>query len=166
MVPNCPVEDTRKKEDWAVKKAMMHVQAESEKENDGENDDASQSSAQKSTSRNWSYINIRRDSLLINGKTWAAGMKKNSIILDNWSTLSLFANPEMVENIRTSGKTLELATNAGTSLSNEIADVPGYSMVWFDENAIANIFGLSELKKKYRITYDLEVDDAFVVHMG
>jgi hypothetical protein len=38
-------------------------------------------------------------------------------------------------------------------------------MVWYDEAAIANIFGLSDLKKKHRITFDSEKEDAFIVHM-
>jgi hypothetical protein len=37
--------------------------------------------------------------------------------------------------------------------------------VWYDETAIANIFGLSDLKKKHRITFDSEKEDAFIVHM-
>jgi hypothetical protein len=38
-------------------------------------------------------------------------------------------------------------------------------MVWYDKTAIANIFGLSDLKKKHRITFDSEKEDAFIVHM-
>jgi hypothetical protein len=36
--------------------------------------------------------------------------------------------------------------------------------VWYDKNAIANIFGLSYLKKKHSITFDSEKEDAFIVH--
>ena len=36
--------------------------------------------------------------------------------------------------------------------------------MWFDDRAIANIFGLCDLKKKYRVTYDSESEDAFIVH--
>jgi hypothetical protein len=39
-------------------------------------------------------------------------------------------------------------------------------MVWYDKTAIANVFGLSELKKKHRATYDSEKEDAFIVHMN
>ena len=42
---------------------------------------------------------------------------KDDIILDNRSTLSIFANPELVEGIRKSKSTLEMATNAGTQLT-------------------------------------------------
>jgi hypothetical protein len=86
--------------------------------------------------------------------------------LDNGLTLSLFGNPNLVTNIRESKTILELATNAGTRTTKKIANVPGYGMVWYDKTAIANIFGLSELKKKHRVTYDSEKEDAFIVHMN
>jgi hypothetical protein len=78
--------------------------------------------------------------------------------------LSLFGNPDMVTNIRESKTNLELATNAGTKTTKQVADVPGFGTVWYDKTAIANIFGLSDLKKKHRITFDSEKDDAFIVH--
>ena len=167
----CPEKDTRKKEDWAMKKAILHMQKESENENDENHDgddDASQVSTKsnKSTSRNWQHLHIHKASLHNREEERASGIKKRSILLDNGSTLSLFGNPDMVENIRESNVTLELATNAGTIKSNQIADVPGFGTVWYDKNAIANIFGLSELKKKFRITFDSEKEDAFVVHTG
>jgi hypothetical protein len=80
--------------------------------------------------------------------------------------LSLFGNPEMVTNIRESKTTLKLATNARTRTTKKIANVPGYGVVWYDKTAIANIFGLSKLKKKHRVTYDTEKEDAFIVHMN
>jgi hypothetical protein len=79
--------------------------------------------------------------------------------------LSLFSNPDLVTNIRTSKKTLALATNAGVKKSNQEAHVPGFGKVYYDKDAIANIFGFSDLKKKHRITYDSEEEDAFIVHM-
>jgi hypothetical protein len=61
--------------------------------------------------------------------------------------------------------TLELAMNAGTKTTKQVADVPGFGTVWYDKTAIANIFGLSDLKKKHMITFDSEKEDAFIVHM-
>jgi ribosomal protein L16 Arg81 hydroxylase len=72
---------------------------------------------------------------------------KNCITLDNGSTLSLFLNPKLVQDIRTSNKTLSLATNAVVKESNREANVPGFGKVYYDEDAIANIFGFSDLKK-------------------
>jgi hypothetical protein len=49
--------------------------------------------------------------------------------------------------------------------SNREAIVPGFGKVYYDEDAIANIFGFSDRKKKHRITYDSNKKDAFIVHM-
>ena len=40
----------------------------------------------------------------------------------------------------------------------------GFGKVWFDEQTIANIFALADLKKKYHVTYDTAIEDAFIVH--
>jgi hypothetical protein len=85
---------------------------------------------------------------------------KNCITLDNGSTLSLFSNPELVQDIRTTKTSLSLATNAGVKQSNQEAFVPGFGKVFYDKDAIANIFGFSDLKQKHRITYDSEKEDA------
>ena len=42
--------------------------------------------------------------------------------------------------------------------------VPDYGKVWYDYKVIANIFSLTNLVKKYRVTYDSHKDDAFTVH--
>jgi hypothetical protein len=116
----------------------------------------------------WNSLIVRKESLHNNGKQWATWAKGIRILLDNGSTLSLllslFGNPNIVKNIRESKTTLELATNAGTKTTKQIADVPGFGMVWYDETAIANIFGPSDLKKKNRITFDSEKEDAFIYH--
>jgi hypothetical protein len=168
----CPEKGKRPKDQWAVKKAMMHAQTESEKESEDKDDDdnASQTSRKSNksdTKVGWNGLIVRKESLHNNGKQWASGTKGNSILLDNGLTLSLFSNPDMVTNIRESKTTLELATNAGTKTTKQVADVPGFGMVWYDDTAIANIFGLSDLKKKHRITRSeyltLSADDLRVV---
>jgi hypothetical protein len=100
---------------------------------------------------------------LYNGK--AQGRLKNCITLDNGSTLSLFSNPKLVQDIPTTKTTLSLAMNAGVKQSNQEAFVPGFGKVFYDKDAIANIFGFSDLKQKHRITYDSETEDVFLVHM-
>ena len=93
---------------------------------------------------------------LMHKKKDISSKMKDDIILDNGSTLSLFANPELVEGIRKSKSTLEMATNAGTRLTNQEAKVPGFGTIWYDEGAIANIFSFTELVEIHQITFLLE----------
>ena len=90
---------------------------------------------------------------------------RETITLDNGSTLSLFCDPELVENIRESTTILKMHTNAGSKLSNQQATVPEFGTVWFQEDAIANIFGFGDLVDQYQITCDSAKEDAFLVHM-
>ena len=54
---------------------------------------------------------------------------KDKIILDNGSTMSIFGNSDLVTNIRDANTTLQMATNAGTQSTTQIADDPIYGMV-------------------------------------
>jgi hypothetical protein len=85
--------------------------------------------------------------------------------LANGSTLSLFSNSKLVQDIQTSSKTLSLATNTGVKQSNCEANVQGFGKVFYDEDPITNIFGFSDLKEKHQITYDSDKEGAFLVHM-
>jgi hypothetical protein len=129
----CPEKDKRSKDEWAVKKAMMHAQAKWEKESNEKDDDDNPSQALRRSNksdkqREWNNLIFKKESLHNNGKQWASNTKEDSILLDSRSTLSLFGRPKMLTNIRESKTTLELATNAGTRTTKKIADVPGYGI--------------------------------------
>jgi hypothetical protein len=69
----CPEKDKSSKDEWAVKKAMMNAQAESEKESNEKDDDdnASQASRKSNKSdkqREWNNLIIKKESLHNNGK--------------------------------------------------------------------------------------------------
>jgi hypothetical protein len=88
----CPEKDKCSKDEWAVKKAMMHAQAESEKESEEKDDDnnlcqASRRSNKSKKQREWNKLIIVKESLHNNGKQWASNTKEDSILLDNGSTL-------------------------------------------------------------------------------
>ena len=69
-----------------------------------------------------------------------------------------------MEGIQKSKSTLEMATNAGMSLTNQEAIIPGFGTVWYDEGAIANIFSFTELVDKHRIAFDSSMENTFLVH--
>jgi hypothetical protein len=86
------------------------------------------------------------------------------ILLNNCATLNLFCNRKLVVHIRPSKNKMTIHCNAGVTTTNLIADLPGFGEVWFSEHAIANILSLSKVKEKYRVTFDSNNGNLFVVH--
>ena len=167
--PDCPDKDKIPKEKWFQRKACQNYL----KLISGEDDDQSSSQDDKdkkpSGKTGWSGLHVDMSNLhqecdcSMAHKSACKDMK-DCIILDNGSTLSLFANPELVKNMRQTDDKLLLATNAGMKENNKKAHVPEFGDVWFDQDAIANIFGFADVKKKHRITCDSDKEDAFLVH--
>ena len=78
--------------------------------------------------------------------------------------MSIFHDQELVYDVVKADNPIKIVTNAGTRIVSEQAMAAGFGKVWFDEQAIANIFALADLKKKYHVTYDPAIEDAFIVH--
>jgi hypothetical protein len=89
---------------------------------------------------------------------------KDWILLDSQSSVDLFCNPELVQDITKNKESLLLATNAGDMTTNTKAMVPAYGTVWFDKNAMTNVFSLASMEDKHRVTYDSAEESAFKVH--
>jgi hypothetical protein len=71
----------------------------------------------------------------------------------------------MVNNIQSTDNLLNLATNGGEFSTNLTADVPGFGKVWYDNNAIINIFSFAEMEDKFHITYDSSKEKTFNIHL-
>jgi hypothetical protein len=48
---------------------------------------------------------------------------------------------------------------------NMKATVPNYGELCFDHKMITNIFSLSEMEKKFRVTYDSSTEPSFIVYL-
>ena len=59
---------------------------------------------------------------------------------------------------------LHLSTNLGYKINQIQAMVTDYGKVCYDDNAIENIFSLTNLVNKYRVTYESYQYGAFSVH--
>ena len=63
-----------------------------------------------------------------------------------------------MQNVHQVNTTLSLATNAGTMMTNLQAELPGYSTVWFDPQAMKNVLSFGNITKQYPIRYLQELD--------
>lgn len=95
----------------------------------------------------------------------AGHVPESWILLDNQSTVDVFANGSLLKNIRTVPGYMDIHCNAGVSSTNLMGDLPGYGPVWYNPKGIANILSLSRVQDRgYRITYDSDDGPVFTIH--
>ena len=86
------------------------------------------------------------------------------ILLNNQSIVDVFTNQRLIKNIRRAKTNMFIHCTAGAAKTNLIRDLPGYGTVWYHPNGIANILSLSKVKEKYRVTFDSDKNNQFIVH--
>ena len=88
------------------------------------------------------------------------------ILLDSGSTISLFKDSTFLKDVWQAQSRLVMETNARRKIISEKGHVDRFGEVWFDKHAISNIFSLSDVVKKgFRVVYDSEIGDEFIVHL-
>jgi hypothetical protein len=89
------------------------------------------------------------------------GIPNTWYLLDNQSTCNIVSSPKIIKNIRQVEGYMQLATQAGSTTTNWMADVPGYYRpVWFHPGGIANILSLVNMIAKYHVTYNSRNGDS------
>ena len=79
----------------------------------------------------------------------------NTFLLDSQSTTTVICNKKFVTDIRNSRETLRLKSNGGVMRITQQATLKGFKgPVWYSPDAMANILALSDVKRKYRVTYN------------
>ena len=86
------------------------------------------------------------------------------VLLDNQSTIDVFVNRRLLKNIRRIKQYMYIHCTAGVTRTNLVGELPGYGTVWFHPDGIANILSLARVKTKYRITFDSDESNEFIVH--
>jgi hypothetical protein len=82
--------------------------------------------------------------------------------LDGCSKVTAFKTKKCLENLRRVKQGVKINCNSGAMHTNIVGDY-GYMTAWFIPEGIATIFLMSELKKRYPITYD-SWQGYYVVH--
>ena len=79
--------------------------------------------------------------------------------------MDIFCSRKYVTDIKRPSGSCTVAGNGGTLVTTKMATVENYHRpVWFSSRAITNIFGLANVTDQYRVVYDSNNDDGFVVH--
>ena len=104
-------------------------------------------------------------SLMQSAKQSQGKVPNNWVLLDNQSTIDVFCNGALLHIICQATTPLDIHCNSESTTSNMEGDLPGYSTVWYHPIGIANISSLGRMKQCYRITFDSEVRNKFLVTM-
>ena len=100
----------------------------------------------------------------------SAGLNlKNCVLLDSESTVHAFCNSNLLEDIWAQEEVMTLVGNGGTMTTNQMATIRNLDTkdpVWYHPEYITNILSLAKVKEQYRITYDSDKGETFVVHVS
>ncbi|MGC8533006.1 MAG: hypothetical protein ACP5M1_13310, partial [Acidiphilium sp.] len=84
---------------------------------------------------------------------------KDVILLDSGSSIAAtFMNPDLVTDIKMAQQPINLTTNAGEKIIGLEGQVKGFGKVYYNPTMMANIFGLSEMVDRCRVTFDSDVE--------
>jgi hypothetical protein len=84
---------------------------------------------------------------ITNIKTRKSNIPESWILLDNQSTIDVFAKKELLKKIRKSEAAMTIHCTAGITRTNLIGDFPGYGTVWYHPEGITNILSPARARK-------------------
>ena len=89
---------------------------------------------------------------------------ENWVLLNSQSTVSVFRKKSLLSNIREGAKRLRLIMNGGEQISTLVGDLRNFGTVWYNQTSLANMLSMADVRKRCRITMDLEQEATILVH--
>ena len=166
-VKQCEMVDKIPRGEWAINKGLqMYTKEKGDNENE---DERSTNTSESARDRNvgWTGIQSYRKGMQMKQATSENDNMSNVVILDSGSMFTSIKDRKLLDNIKMTNLPLVMKTNTGERRLKEHGTLPGFKQkAWLDEDSITNIFSLAELTKDYRVTFDSNKENAFVIHTG
>ena len=86
------------------------------------------------------------------------------ILLDNQSTTGNFCNGNLITDIHGEDEATQIVSNGGTLKITKKGTLEVYGEVWYHPKAITNILSLSNVIRRYPVTYDSSNQETFSAH--
>ena len=104
--------------------------------------------------------------LLIHSHTFfqKGSINPNCILLYTWSSIGVFCNPILLENIHRSDRMKNIHFNDGVVKVIQKGTLPEYGLVWFNRDGINHIISMVNDTRKLSITYDSSAGEKFILH--
>jgi hypothetical protein len=94
------------------------------------------------------------------------GIPNHYVLLDSDSSISIFNNASMLDDIHNVDTPLVLQSNGGGhQVTSQMGTIKNFGKVWYNPQSIANILSLSDVRKARRVTMDSNNDVALHVHL-
>jgi hypothetical protein len=94
------------------------------------------------------------------------GIPSHFVLLDSDSSISIFNNASMLDDIHDVDTPLVLQSNGGGhQVTSQMGSIKNFGEVWYNPQSIANILSLSDVRKARRVTMDSNNDAALHVHL-
>ena len=87
------------------------------------------------------------------------------VLLENQSTVKVFSNRHLLKNMSKSDRDLEIFSTGVKTTTKLKGYHPGYGTVLSQPGSIANIIYLSKVAEKYRVAYDITLENKFLVYL-
>ena len=152
--PHCKLKTKIPKEEWAITKAKQSHAMEID-EHMNQNNQSSRISSSESKEQGWASVHVVCNQ---------GYHMKNKIILDSGSSTTLFCNDNYCNKIKTTKDSIDIHTNGEIIQVKETCEVPQIGESYYAKNAMTTIISLTDMRKKFRITYDSDEEAAFFVH--